>query len=120
MLEIVGPQATRPAASARGRARRRSRMRVRRLARSCWRSKAGSGRRLTWEGGRRSFSLSLKEEGMSRTFLAALAIGVLVGCGPAVRAAGDETGATVGDKKITRPQPKEEVRAKLSELATQR
>ena len=57
---------------------------------------------------------------MSRTFLAALAIGALVGCGPAVRAAGDETVATVGDKKITRAQLEDEVRAKLIELETQR
>ena len=55
---------------------------------------------------------------MSRTFLAALV--VFVCFGSAARAAGDETVATVGDKKITRAQLEDEVRAKLIELETQR
>src|SRR2546426_9106094 len=56
---------------------------------------------------------------MSRTFLAALAIGAVLGFGWAVRAA-DETVATVGDKKITRAQLEDEIRAKLIELDNQR
>src|SRR6059036_1788888 len=42
MLEIVGPQAPSPAASAKGRARRLSRMRVRRVARSSRKSKTAA------------------------------------------------------------------------------
>src|SRR5436309_6474 len=56
---------------------------------------------------------------MSRTFLAALAIGAVLGFGWAARAA-DETVATVGDKKITRAQLEDEVRAKLIEIENQR
>src|SRR5207244_6916968 len=56
---------------------------------------------------------------MSRTFVAALAIAAVLGFGWAARAA-DETVATVGDKKITRAQLEDEVRAKLIELETQR
>jgi len=44
---------------------------------------------------------------MSRTFVAALAIGAVLGFGWAARAA-DETVATVGDKKITRAQLEDE------------
>ena len=56
---------------------------------------------------------------MSRTFVAALAIGAVLGFGWAARAA-DETVATVGDKKITRAQLEDEVRAKLIEIENQR
>ena len=56
---------------------------------------------------------------MSRTFVAMLAIAAFLALGPAVRAA-DEVVATVGDKKITRAQVEDEVRAKLIELDNQR
>ena len=56
---------------------------------------------------------------MSRTFVATLAIAGFLALGPAVRAA-DEVVATVGDKKITRAQLEDEIRAKLIELDNQR
>ena len=56
---------------------------------------------------------------MSRTFVATLAIAGFLALGPAVRAA-DDVVATVGDKKITRAQLEDEIRAKLIELDNQR
>jgi len=56
---------------------------------------------------------------MSRTFVATLAIAGFLALGPAVRAA-DDVVATVGDKKITRAQLEDEIRAKLIELDSQR
>ena len=56
---------------------------------------------------------------MSRTFVATLAIAGFLAFGPAVRAA-DDVVATVGDKKITRAQLEDEIRAKLIELDNQR
>jgi len=56
---------------------------------------------------------------MSRTFVATLAIAGFFALGPAVRAA-DDVVATVGDKKITRAQLEDEIRAKLIELDNQR
>ena len=56
---------------------------------------------------------------MSSTFVATLAIAGFLALGPAVRAA-DDVVATVGDKKITRAQLEDEIRAKLIELDNQR